>query len=53
MPKESDDLTRKDNKKQTTKRAKLRIPVPDKGSVLRALRKAAPKKPRESGEASR
>lgn len=53
MPKESDDLTRKGDKPQKTKKADLRVPVPKRKSVLDALTKAARKKPRESGPSSR
>jgi hypothetical protein len=53
MPKQSKDLTRKGDRKQRTKKADLRIPVPERSSVLDALTKAVRKKPRESGPASR
>jgi hypothetical protein len=53
MPKQSDDLTRKGDKKQSTKKADLQIPVPKRGRVMDALTKAVRKKPRESGSASR
>lgn len=53
MPKQSKDLTRKGDKKQTTKKAELRIPVPERQSVLDALTKAVRKKPPESGPSSR
>jgi hypothetical protein len=47
MPKkQSDDLTRKDDKKQRTNKG-LTIPVPERENFLRDLGKVAPK-PRES-----
>ncbi len=46
MPKESDDLTREGDEKQETKKG-LKIPVPTKGQISSALRKAAQKPPDE------
>ncbi len=53
MPKQSDDLTHKGDKKQRTKNADLEVPIPKRGSVMDALTKAVRKKPRESGSSSR
>lgn len=44
--------TRKDRAGQKTLRGDLIIPIPKAGEFLGALKKAAPKKPRESGSSS-
>jgi hypothetical protein len=44
MPKQSDDLSRKGEPKQRTKKAGLSIPVPKTEDFDRLLRKAATKK---------
>jgi hypothetical protein len=54
MPKKSkDDLRRKGERGQKTKKADLQIPVPERKSVLDALTNAVRKKPPESGSSSR
>jgi hypothetical protein len=47
MPKQSDDLSRKGERSQTTKKAKLKIPVPKREEVFDLLERAAKKRPDE------
>jgi hypothetical protein len=47
MPKQSDDLTRKDAPSQETEKAKLTIPVPTRDEAISLFQKAARKTPKE------
>lgn len=52
MPKQSDDLTHKGDKRQTTPKAKLKIPVPTREQVFGLLDKVK-KSPAKSSRSSK
>lgn len=48
MPKQSDDLTHEGDESQKTPKTKLKIPIPTKGQISSALRKASQKQQDDS-----